>query len=50
MIGLENGSKEVEVLLSGIDDAYSLKALGREAERDFTLDQTPKDKILYYVI
>ena len=39
MIGLENGSKEVEVLLGGIDDAYSLKALGRNAERDFTFDQ-----------
>ena len=43
MIGLENGSKEVEVLLSGIDDAYSLKALGRNAERDFTFDQAPED-------
>ena len=32
VIGLEDGSKEVEVLLGGIDDAYSLKALGRKAE------------------
>ena len=43
VIGLENGSKEVEVLLSGIDDAYSLKALGRNAERDFTFDQAPEN-------
>ena len=28
VVSLENGSKEVEVLLSSIDDAYSLKALG----------------------
>ena len=40
VIGLENGSKKVEVVLSGIDDAYSLKALGRKTERDFTLHQT----------
>ena len=32
VIGLEYGSKEVEVLLGGIGDAYSLKALGRKAE------------------
>ena len=32
VIGLEYGSKKVEVLLGGIDDAYSLKALGRKAE------------------
>ena len=32
VIGLEDGSKEVELLLGGIDDAYSLKALGRKAE------------------
>ena len=43
VIGLEDGSEEVEVLLGGADDAYSLKALGRETERDFTLNQTPKD-------
>ena len=46
MIGLENGSKEVEVLLGGIDDAYSLKALGRNAERDFTFDQAPENGAL----
>ena len=43
VVSLENGSKEVEVLLGGIDDAYSLKALGRKAESDFTLNQTPKE-------
>ena len=43
VVSLENGSKEVEVLLGGIDDAYSLKALGRRAERDFTFDQAPED-------
>ena len=43
MIGLENGGKEVEVLLGGVDDAYSLKALGRNAEGDFTFDQAPEN-------
>ena len=43
VVSLENGSKEVEVLLSGIDDAYSLKAFGRNAERDFAFDQTLKN-------
>ena len=47
VIGLENGSKEVEVLLGGVGNAYSLKALGREAERDFTLDQTPEENALH---
>ena len=32
VISLENGRKEVEVLLGGIDDAYSLKALGRNLQ------------------
>ena len=34
VIGLEDGSNEVEVLLGGVDDAYSLKALGGEPERN----------------
>ena len=49
VIGLEDGSNEVEVLLGGVDDAYSLKALGGEPERDFTLYQTPEDDALNVV-
>ena len=49
VIGFEDGSKEMEVLLGGADDAYSLKALGRETKRDFTLNQTPEDDALNVV-
>ena len=34
VVGLENCSNEVEVLLGGIYGAYSLTASGRNAERD----------------
>ena len=43
VVSLENGSKEVEVLLGGVGNAYSLQALGRQAERDFALHQTPEE-------
>ena len=43
MVGLENGSKDVEVLLGGVGNAYYLKALGKKTERDFTLHQTPEE-------
>ena len=43
MVGLENGSKEVEVLLRGVGNAYSLKDLGRKTERVFAFHQTPEE-------
>ena len=39
----------MEVLLGGVDDAYSLKALGGQPERDVTLYQTPEDDALNVV-
>ena len=49
MVGLENGSKEVEVLLGGVCNAYCLKALGRKTKRNVALHQTPKEDTFQFM-